>query len=337
MSKAAVNVKKELALLEPTYKQLKEETIFILESMLKDADIKHHSISGRIKTHQSTVDKLKRKQLTEPRQLTDLVGVRVVCLFLSDIKRIGDLIRKNFDVEEEDNKIEDQELTSFGYMSFHFIAKIKKTYAGPRYDAIRNIPVEIQVRTIAMDAWAATSHYLDYKSAQDVPKELRKDFFALSGLFYVADQHFEVFFKARLDSVKTIRKELSASPSGMNIEINLDTLSEYLKRKFQRRGQSESPEISVLVNELRSSGYKTIREVDDIIKKTLKVALIYEQENPPYENRGEEWVPVEGLKYTDVGIVRAVFDIHNAEFAKKRGSTFDMSKFRKLLSVVKKK
>ena len=298
---------------------------------MKGAGIKHHSISGRLKTPESTIDKLKRKQLSDPHQLTDLVGVRIVCLFLSDIKRIGELIRKHFDVQEEDNKIEDQEVASFGYMSFHFIAKIRKSYTGPRYDTIRDIPVEIQIRTIAMDAWAATSHYLDYKSVQDVPKELRKDFFALSGLFYVADQHFEMFFKARLDSVKVIRKELSETPSGGNIEINLDTLSEYLKKKFPDREQSTPPEISELVAELKSSGYRTIREIDDIIKRTLKAALAYEKEYPPYESVGDSYVPVKGGKFADIGIVRGAFDIHNPEFAMKRGMIIDKSKYRKLV------
>jgi putative GTP pyrophosphokinase len=337
MPKPATNIKSDLARLEPTHKQLKEETIFILESILKDANIKHHSISGRIKTAESTSDKLKRKQLTEPQQLNDLVGVRVVCLFLSDIKRIGDLIRKNFDVEEEDNKIEDQELALFGYMSFHFIAKIKNAYSGPRYDAIRNIPIEIQVRTIAMDAWAATSHYLDYKSAQDVPKELRKDFFALSGLFYVADQHFEMFFKARQNSVKTIKKELTQSPSGVNIEINLDTLNEYLKRRFSDRDHSDPANVSALVTELKSSGYNTIQEVDAIIKRSLKAALRYEKEQPPHVKKDDEFIQIPGGKYTDTGIVRGIFDIYDPSFAEKRGITIDKGKYRSLISGIKNK
>jgi len=47
-----------------------------------------------------------------------------------------------------------------------------------------------------MDAWATVSHYLDYKTDADVPLGLRKDFQALSGLFYLADTHFEMFYGA---------------------------------------------------------------------------------------------------------------------------------------------
>ena len=69
---------------------------------------------------------------------------------------------------------------------FTLVAIMRAEYSGPRYDNIAVLPFEIQVRTIAMDAWANVSHHLDYKSDKDVPAELRKDFYALSGLFYLA-------------------------------------------------------------------------------------------------------------------------------------------------------
>jgi ppGpp synthetase/RelA/SpoT-type nucleotidyltranferase len=326
MQKAATNIKAELARLEPIHKQLKEETIFILESILKEAGIKHHSLSGRIKTPESTIEKLKRKQLTKPQQLNDLVGVRIVCLFLSDIKKIGDLIRGNFEVEEEDNKIEDQDLASFGYMSFHFITKIKKTHSGPRYDTIRNFPAEIQVRTIAMDAWAATSHYLDYKSEQDVPKELRKDFFALSGLFYVADQHFEMFFKSRLKSKKIIAQDFAKEPTGPNVELNLDTLQEYLKTRFPTRSHDNAYGLSGMVKELNDAGYRTIEEVEKVVSKAFDVVLKLEKEtlHPPQ------------FKMADVGVVRAALDLCDNKYFSSRSMPPEhreiVRKYRKLLT-----
>jgi putative GTP pyrophosphokinase len=118
-------------------------------------------------------------------------------------------------------------------MSVHFIAKIKPNFSGPRYDGLVGVPLEIQVRTIAMDAWATISHYLSYKSAIDVPSEMRRDFFALSGLFYVADSHFEMFFKGRERGRTQIAAELKAGTQGL--EINLDSLTEYLASRFPDR------------------------------------------------------------------------------------------------------
>lgn len=331
MTEALDDIKREVDRLEPLHKQLKDEAIFILESGLNEANIKFHSIGGRIKKLGSILNKMERKQVRTLSDLTDLVGVRIVCLFLSDIKKVGEVIRYKFDVVSEDNKIEDNETESFGYMSHHFIVRMKKGYAGPRYDPIRDFSVEIQVRTIAMDAWAATSHYLDYKSEQDVPKELRKDFFALSGLFYVADQHFEMFFRARLDSKKTIEHELNQSPSGVNVELNLDTLQEYLKRQFPDRQRSHVKGVSELVRELRSCGYDSIDKIDQVMKRGLNVALKYEREHPPGSTAKKP--PKTKVRYNDVGITRMLFDIVNPEFAAKRagGGGFAVGEYRHLV------
>src|SRR5882724_7674996 len=121
-------------------------------------------------------------------------------------------------------------MSSFGYFSVHFICKIRANYIGPRYDGLKDQNFEIQVRTISMDAWANISHYLDYKSDTDIPKDLKKDFFALSGLFYVADTHFEMFFKNKKEQAKKTKKELD---SNLDIAINLESLDAYLKKRFK--------------------------------------------------------------------------------------------------------
>jgi len=75
-------------------------------------------------------------------------------------------------------------------MSLYLKAKLKTTDITLLGEEIKKIPFEIQVRTIAQDAWAAISHYLDYKKKSVIPDQLKRDFHALSGLFYVADTHF---------------------------------------------------------------------------------------------------------------------------------------------------
>src|SRR6266496_2354963 len=199
----AEEIKKEFERRQRYFLALEEEAKFILEGSLKKNKIKIHSMPSRIKDCVSFLDKAKRKESTKPfDDIRDIVGLRVVCLFLSDIPRVGQVIRDAFDVLSEDDKIEGAEVTSFGYMSFHFVAEMKKQYTGPRYDSIAGMPFEIQVRTVLMDAWANVSHYLAYKSDTDVPKNLQRDFYALSGLFYIADSHFELFFKSSKESRK---------------------------------------------------------------------------------------------------------------------------------------
>jgi len=197
------------------------------------------------------------------------VGLRVVCLFLSDIERVAKVVKESFEVLEEDNKIEGREISSFGYMSFHFTVQMKRSFSGPRYDAIASIPFEIQVRTIAMDAWATTSHYLDYKSDVDVPSDLRRDFYALSGLFYVADRHFEMFFRSSQTVRERIESTLARPKPELKQKLNLDSLTAYLKSKFPDRKDGEKQSISQLVSELRGQNFQTIEDVDVLVTSNL--------------------------------------------------------------------
>src|SRR5437588_8316937 len=225
-----------------TFDHLNTEALYIIQRAFDQTDIKLHSITSRVKELQSFLEKAQRIQANKPfEEIHDIVGVRVICLFLSDINRIGDVIRDSFLVVAEDNKIEGTDVSSFGYMSVHFIVTMKNEYAGPRYDHIVHMPFEIQVRTIAMDAWANVSHYLEYKSETDVPSDLRRDFYALSGLFYVADKHFEMFFRARRQSQQKMAELFeTAIPKVTTEELNLDSLTAYLQSKFPTRRHGDS-------------------------------------------------------------------------------------------------
>jgi ppGpp synthetase/RelA/SpoT-type nucleotidyltranferase len=281
-----------------TFTHLQGEALFILEPAIRDIHIKLHSISQRIKTVDSFLDKVQRKESEKPfEDIRDIVGIRVVCLFLSDIARIGGVIRNSFIVLEEDDKVEGTDASSFGYMSVHFIVMMKEEHSGPRYDPIAKLPFEIQVRTIAMDAWANVSHHLNYKSDKDVPSDLKRDFYALSGLFYVADKHFEMFYGASRQSQQEMA-ELFEEASPQTIaqqEINLDSLTAYLNTKFPDRNHADAKRISILISELSKVGYRTIGDIDRTVETAWDAFLLYEKENPP--STGED-------RFADVGVVR---------------------------------
>ena len=61
------------------------------------------SVSGRVKSPESIYAKLMRKELpadleTAGKKLNDLVGVRIVCLFLDDVYEIAEILKKQRDV-----------------------------------------------------------------------------------------------------------------------------------------------------------------------------------------------------------------------------------------------
>lgn len=175
------------------YNKLAEFVEYELIKTIKKQGIKTHTVSSRIKEPDSLLAKVRRKKIKKPfEQLHDLVGFRIVCLFLPDLEEIGRIIHEKFEVFEEDDKVNDSELNIFGYMSLHLKCRIKSQVDTNGEEKIKEIPFEIQIRTIAQDAWASISHYLDYKKESVIPKQLKRDFHALSGLFYVADTHFSI-------------------------------------------------------------------------------------------------------------------------------------------------
>jgi putative GTP pyrophosphokinase len=302
------------------YDQLRNEANFILENELKAQKIKTHAILGRVKDFESFEKKITRMECSKPfEEITDVVGLRVICLLRSDIDNIGQLIRKSFKVISEDNKIDGQEISSFGYQSVHFLVKIKPEYNGPRYDSINEITFEIQVRTVAMDAWATVSHYLDYKADHDVPKKLRKDFYALSGLFYVVDTHFELFYQAGKDS-RSESSKIIRTKSSLEEELNIDTLRAYLTKKLTDHfvPESDVDGFSEIVGELHASGYKQISGIDSAFQRGWTAYLKYEEENPPGTNNSIQ--KNKGKKYNAIGAVRGLMSIIDDNYTKHRKS-----------------
>ena len=139
-----------------------------------------HNIESRIKTPQSIVGKLQRKGMpvtpeSARNNLTDIAGVRVICCYIDDIYAIADLLTdhsafqlRNLIAGQDDIKvikIKDyiKHPKPNGYRSFHMILDVPVYMSNGKEIA----PVEIQIRTIAMDFWASLEHQLRYKSTGD--------------------------------------------------------------------------------------------------------------------------------------------------------------------------
>ena len=263
----------------PLYQRLKDEVYFIIDEELKKRKIKIHSLLSRIKEFDSFEDKIHRKNTENPFvDITDIVGLRIVCLFLSDFEKIREFINRSFDIHNEDNKLADTEISQFGYQSIHYIVSLKDHCSGPRYDGLRNLVAEVQVRTIAMDAWATISHYLDYKTESDVPRELRKDLYALSGLFYVADTHFQMFYQGSKESFREAIKHDSVDKNLLSLELNLDTLRSYAKAKLKDREISSPDFFSTLLSEIKALGINSIKALDVALDSCLEAGELYEKE-----------------------------------------------------------
>lgn len=256
----------------PAYEKLVEEALFILNDSVKKTDAKIHNIFHRVKEFESFYDKILRKEITiDPFQaIEDIAGIRVVCLYRSDLTKVNQAINNAFVVIRSETR-KTRGRASFGYMSDHYIVKLPESCKGPRYDDIKNMKCEIQVRTILMDAWDSVSHHLVYKHSIDVPKELRDDFDALSGLFYVADTHFELFKDEARRSLSNLQKAARRGEFDFKQELNLDSLQTYLVFKFLHARRTKPVVISRLLRDLKNSGYESFDDVEKSLSKLGKL------------------------------------------------------------------
>jgi putative GTP pyrophosphokinase len=247
---------------EHLYQRLLEEVGFVVGQALKNSSIKIHSRGGRVKDLDHALEKIQRKGYVQPTvELEDIVGYRIVCLFASDLERISDIVKSNFVVLKEEDKVSAvADPATFGYMSNHYICELGPHYSGARYDDLRSIRVEIQCRTILMDAWANVSHHLSYKGDASIPEHLRRDFYALSGLFYVADKHFELFFGSAASSAK---RALSKAATGDLDEdtVNVETLQALLQQLYPDRKKATLGAVSELVEEVVPLGLTSIKDL----------------------------------------------------------------------------
>ena len=138
-----------------------------------------HCLS-RIKSEESMREKCRRQGLSEtPRSalvdIHDSIGMRVVCAFRSDVYLVRDHLANlaGFEVVEEKDYI--RNVKPNGYRSYHMILRTTDGRAPVGCGDTEGFYVEVQLRTISMDTWAALEHHLKYKKEAPVNERLIVD------------------------------------------------------------------------------------------------------------------------------------------------------------------
>lgn len=139
------------------------------------------SIKSRVKSLDSIILKLEKRNLpleiqSVEENLKDVAGVRVVCSFVDDIYKIADAFLAQEDVTLVERKDYIKNPKPGGYRSLHLIVKTPIYTENGKKDMF----VEVQMRTIAMDFWASLEHKLMYKknidpkTAEELAGELKE-------------------------------------------------------------------------------------------------------------------------------------------------------------------
>ncbi|MDR6215652.1 putative GTP pyrophosphokinase [Paracidovorax wautersii] len=176
--------------------------VALLQSILSRArHIDIAKVEGRVKDRDECIRKFSRKYRASLEEnntpyeirhyITDLVGVRVVCLYEDELAKVADIVRSHFDVIDVTDKVTAVESTeaSFGYKGLHLDLRLNAAQAAlPEHAAYAGRPFELQVRTIIQDSWSVLDHKIKYKKS--IPGELKRRINVLSALFELADREF---------------------------------------------------------------------------------------------------------------------------------------------------
>ena len=174
------------------YKQAVEELKVKLKGMRTQFEMQGvHSpiefVTGRVKPIASILDKAQKKNIPLDQleqQMQDIAGLRMMCQFVDDIKTVVQLLRQRNDftiVEERDYITQKKES---GYRSYHVVIR----YPVQMIYGEKNILVEIQIRTLAMNFWATIEHSLNYKYSGKFPEDIRQRLQRAAEAAYLLDE-----------------------------------------------------------------------------------------------------------------------------------------------------
>ncbi|MBO7336296.1 MAG: GTP pyrophosphokinase family protein [Lachnospiraceae bacterium] len=165
-------------------------------------------VDGRVKKISSILAKCQKKGISFEdfeENMDDIAGIRIICQFVEDIYDVVSLIRLRSDmrVKREKDYIKNQK--DSGYRSYHMIVYYTvETEKGPR-----EIPVEIQIRTLAMNFWATVEHSLQYKYKGNLPESVNERLHKSAEAIVVLDRE-----------MSTVREEILDAQASFNYKAN---------------------------------------------------------------------------------------------------------------------
>lgn len=188
-----------------------------LQNLDSEFSLKHrhnpiHHIESRVKTLPSIIKKLHSigcpiSISSAKKSLHDIAGVRVVCCYVDDIYRIANLLLSQDDISLILEKDYIKNPKSNGYRSLHIVVDVPVYLSkGKLY-----IPVEIQIRTVAMDFWATLEHGIRYKSTEDVPAYLVDELRSCANVITETDYKMQEIFKV----LQMVHDKIDESPENL--------------------------------------------------------------------------------------------------------------------------
>lgn len=202
-------------------------------------------VGGRIKDREECLNKFNLKYRTKLEsekksylikdKITDLIALRIVCLYEDDVEQICNLISNEFNVLAVTDKIAQVEGTenSFGYKGLHLdltLNEARKNMA--EYRKYADHPFELQIRTVVQDSWSIIDHKIKYKKS--IPNKLKRRINTLAALFELADREFCAIRDATLAEIERAKYDEIESEAEVVEEVIVEQGSDANGVKPQR-------------------------------------------------------------------------------------------------------
>lgn len=166
-------------------------------------------VTGRVKTISSILEKAAKKNIdleSFEEKIEDIAGIRIICQFVEDIYKVVDVIKKRSDMRIKSEKDYINNMKKSGYRSYHIIV----FYNIETLQGAREIQVEIQIRTLAMNFWATIEHSLQYKYKQNMPEHIRERLSSAAEAILILDREMSV-----------VRDEIMDAQNSFTIKANI--------------------------------------------------------------------------------------------------------------------
>lgn len=240
----------------------------LLEDILKAEKVSFHKIESRVKSKGHLAEKLGRlgPGVTRLYDVHDVIGARVITFFSDDVDKVVEVLRREFDVDERMTTDRRASIAPdrFGYLSVHIICHLSAGRRdAPEWRNYREVPIEIQVRSILQHAWAEIEHDLGYKDKQGirrdvVPPEIVRPFSILAGLFELADQ-------------ELVRIRDSQSSYATQVSVKLAT---------EAPAAADEPMNALSLLAFIESGNPILAHVDGLVANRAGVSMAPPEKNP---------------------------------------------------------
>ena len=150
------------------YEQAVDELKLKLKNLRKEFRIEHRRapiefVTGRVKTRESILEKMEVRKIAPEDVLVgvqDIAGVRIMCQFVEDIYEVANILKNRQDFKVLLIRDYIQNRKPSGYRSYHMVLEYPVQLASGE---VKQLIVEVQIRTLAMNFWATIEHSLNYK------------------------------------------------------------------------------------------------------------------------------------------------------------------------------